>query len=183
MAAKQFNLNAGQLAERRSLLTVVEWKETVGTTEETFREILGTRTPDSSIDYNTDIETSTDVRGITYTDVNKTEPQQSFDPFMVMGGSRLGALLNDIRKRNAYTELNQFTVYVITAFIGDAQNGYEAEKHEGCTIEYQSLGGDTRVNFPITLHFSNSANGKGQPQTGTVDKLGDDFVFTPDVTV
>lgn len=183
MAAKQFNLNQDQLAERKLLITCVEWKETVGTTQETFREILGKRTPDSSIDYNPDMETSTDILGITYTDMNKTEPQQSFDPFMVMGGSRLGALLNDIRRRNAYTELNQFTVYVITAFIGDSSNGYEAEKHENCTIEYQSMGGDSRVNFPIVLHFSNSAAGKGQPQTGKVDKLSDDFVFTPDVSI
>ena len=70
MAVTQFNLKNGQRAERKLLITVAEWYE--GTTE--VREILGTRTPDSSIDYQSDVETSTDVRGINYTDVNKTQP-------------------------------------------------------------------------------------------------------------
>lgn len=178
MAVQQFNLNNGQRAERKLMLTVVEWTE--GTTTE--REILGTRTPDSSIEYNADIQTETDVRGITYTDVNKTQPQQDFDPFLVLGGSKLGAKLNDIRRRNALSELSQFTAYVITAFIGTA-GAYEAEKHEGCTIVYTAMGGDANVNFPISLYYSNSCDGKSRPGTGTVDKLAEDFVYTADATV
>ena len=139
------------------------------------REILGTRTPDSSIEYNPDIETSTDVRGINYTDINKTQPQQDFDPHLVLGGAKLGAKLNDIRRRNAVSELSQFTLYIITAFIGDETNGYEAEKHTGCTITYNSIGGDSNVNFPISIYFSNVIT------TGKVDKLSDDFEFTADV--
>ena len=179
MAINQFNLANGQRAARKQLITVAEWTE--GTT--VMREILGTRTPDSSIEYNPDTETSTDVRGITYTDVNKTEPQQDFDPYLVLGGSTLGAKLNDIRKRNALTELNQFTVYVITGYIGNSTSGYEAEKHENCTILYTALGGDANVNMPIEVHLSNYANGKSEPQIGTVDKLAEDFVFTPDASL
>lgn len=183
MAINQFNLRPGQRAERKLLLTVVEWEETNGTTTEQVREILGTRTEDSSIDYNADVKTSTDIRGINYTDVDKTQPQQDFDPFLVLGGSRLGALLNDIRRRNAVSELNQFKAYVITAFVGDSVNGYDAECHTNCTITYSSFGGDANVNFPISLYLSNDYNGSGKPQTGTVDKLSSDFVFTPDVSV
>lgn len=144
------------------------------------REILGTRTPDSSIEYNPDVETSTDIRGINYTDVNKTQPQQDFDPYLVLGGSKLGALLNDIRKRNALSELSQFMAYIITAFIGNETDGYEAERHDGCTILYNSIGGDSNVNFPISLYLSNNWEGSGKPSTGTVDKLSDDFEFTAD---
>ena len=171
MAINQFNLAAGQRAERKLLITVAEWTED-GTQ---VREILGTRTEDSSIEYNADITTSTDIRGFNYTDLEKTQPQQAFDPYLILGGSKLGAFLNDIRRRNAVSELNQFTMYIITAYIGDATNGYEAERHTGCTITYDSLGGDTKVNFPITVYFSNNS------VLGTVDKLSDDFVFTPDV--
>lgn len=169
MAATQFNLATGQRAERKLLITVAEWNE--GTSP--VREILGTRTEDSSIDYNPDIETTTDILGNNYTDLNKTQPQQDFDPYLVLGGSKLGALLNDIRRRNALSELNQFTVYIITAFVGS--NGtYAAEKHTDCSIIYNSIGGDVNVNFPISVYFSNKIT------TGTVDKLADDFVFTPD---
>ena len=179
MAVTQFNLPAGRRAERKLLITVAEWTEVTGTTTTTgtqVREILGTRTEDSSIEYNADIETTTDIRGINYTDLNKTQPQQAFDPFLILGGSKLGAFLNDIRRRNALSELGDFTMYIITAFVGSS-GAYEAEKHTGCTITYDSFGGDTNVNFPITVYFSNNIT------TGTVDKLSDDFVFTADVSV
>ena len=176
---KQFNLRDGQRAERKLLITVAEWEEPDGTTtgSEQVRELLGVRTEDSSIAYNPDIQDSTDILGNNYTDVNKTQPTQSFDPFLILGGSRLGAFLNDIRRRNALSELNQFTIYVITAFIGDSNAGYEAEKHTDCSITYDSMGGDSNVNFPITVHFSNKIT------TGTVDKLKSDFAFSADVTV
>jgi len=174
MAVTQFNLATGQRAERKLLITVAEWTEG---TNSTVREILGTRTEDSSIEYNADIATSTDIRGINYTDVNKTQPTQSFDPYLVLGGSRLGAFLNDIRRRNALSELNQFTIYIITLFIGDSTNGYEAEKHDDCTITYDSIGGDANVNFPITVHLSNKIT------TGTVDKIGPDLTFTADANI
>lgn len=165
----EFNLTKGKRAERKLLITVAEWTE--GSTQ--VREILGTRTEDSSIEYNADIETTTDILGINYTDINRTQPQQDFDPFLVLGGSKLGALLNDIRSRNAIAELNQFTMYIITAFVGTA-GSYAAEKHANCTIAYNSIGGDTNVNFPISVYFSNDIT------IGTVDKLADDFVFTAD---
>lgn len=168
MPIQDFNLSAGQRAERKLLITVAEWTE--DSTQ--VREILGTRTEDSSIDYNPDIETTTDILGINYTDLNRTQPQQDFDPYLILGGSRLGAKLNDIRRRNALSELSQFTVYIITAFVGDSTNGYAAEKHTNCTITYNSIGGDTNVNFPISVYFSNNIT------LGTVDKLADDFVFT-----
>lgn len=177
MAINQFNLANGQRAERKLLITVAEWTETTGTTPTQVREILGTRTEDSSIEYNPDIETSTDILGNNYTDVNRTQPEQGFDPYLILGGSKLGAFLNNIRKRNAVSELNQFTIYVITAFVGGSTTGYEAEKHTDCTITYDSFGGDSNVNFPITVHFSNKIT------NGTVDKLADDFVFTADTNV
>ena len=177
-AIKQINLNNGQRAERKLLITVAEWEEpqdgTTGT--EQVRELLGVRTEDSSIDYNPDIQESTDILGNNYTDVNKTQPSQAFDPFLILGGSRLGAFLNDIRRRNALSELSQFTIYVITAFVGTS-SAYEAEKHVDCSITYDSIGGDANVNFPITVHFSNKIT------TGTVNKLTADFAFSADASV
>ena len=173
MAVNQFNLAQHQRAERKLLMTVAEWVE--GTTTE--RELLGRRTEDSSIEYNADQSTSTDILGINYTDINKTQPQQDFDPYLILGGSKLGAKLNDIRKRNALSELSQFTLYIITGYVGNSTDGYEAEKHTNCTISYNSLGGDANVNMPISVYFSNEIT------NGTVDKLADDFVFTPSPTV
>lgn len=169
---KQFNLKKGQRAERKLLITVAEWTE--GETK--VREILGTRTEDSSIEYNPEITTSTDILGFNYTDIERTQPQQDFDPFLVLGGSKLGAYLNDIRKRNALSELQDFTMYIITAFVG-TDGAYEAEMQTGCTIAYTAMGGDANVNFPISVYYSNNTT------TGTVNKLADDFEFTPDVAI
>lgn len=177
MAVNQFNIaRTGQRAERKMLVTIAEWAEAgAGTSTTTKREILGTRTEDSSIDYNAEINTSTDIRGNNYTDVDKTQPQQDFDPYLILGGSKLGALLNDIRSRNALSELDQFTIYIVTMFVGSA-GAYAAEKHTDCTIAYNSIGGDTNVNFPISVYLSNKIT------RGTVDKIAEDFTFTPDVT-
>lgn len=169
MAVSPINLADGQRAERKLLVTVAEW----GGGGADNREILGTRTEDSSINYNSEIETTTDILGNNYTDLTKTQPEQEFNPYLILGGSKLGALLNDIRRRNAVSELQQFTMYIITAFTGTA-GAYECEKHDDCTITYDSIGGDVNVNFPITVHFSNKIT------TGTIDKIAPDFKFTPD---
>ena len=169
--ASKLNLKNGQRAQRKLLITVAEWGESASKS----REILGTRTEDSSIEFNADIATSTDILGITYTDVNKTEPQQSFDPFYILGGSELSeylttaALKNDI---NAYN--GAFDVYIITAFIGSTDTGYYAVKHTGCSIIPTGIGGDAFTNMPIEVHYSNNIT------EGTVDDFTKkDFVFTP----
>lgn len=180
MSIAQINLPNKQRAERKSLITVAEWYEAEGTSATPVREILGTRTEDSSIEYNVDIAQSTDIRGINYADVNKTQPQQDFDPYLILGGSKLAAFLNDKRRRNAVSELSNFTIYIITAYIGTS-GAYEAEVHDHCTITYNSLGGDANVNMPISVYLSNNYNDTGKPGTGTVDKLSDDFKFTLDV--
>lgn len=164
-----FNLNAGQVALRKTFITVAEWTE--GSTQ--MREILGTRTEDSSMELNADIETMTDVRGITYTDVNKTEPQQTFDPYLIIGDSDLAAYLTEAvlaNKIDAYT--NFFTIYQIAAFSGNTTNGYYAVKHANCSIIPTAIGGDAKVNMPIEIHFSNDIT------VGTVNKLSDDFAFS-----
>lgn len=215
MAVTQFNLPEGQRAERKLLVTVLEWNEytlttsepadwdtnftdyyekgangyikVTGTTAPTWaankyysatltRELCGTRTEDSSIEYNADIETTTDILGNNYTDMNKTQPEQTFDASPLRGGSPLQAKLNDIRRRNAVSELQQFTAYILTAYAGST-GALEAERHDGCSVTYDSIGGDTTINFPYTVHFSNKIT------TGTVDKIASDFTFTPDVTV
>ena len=145
---------------------------------EANREVLGTRVEDSSIELNAEIETMTDILGITYTDVNKTEPQQTLDPSNVIGGSKISAYLYDAVIHNRITDYSQvFNVYIISGFMGDATNGYETVMHSGCSIIPTSIGGSSYVQMPLEIHFSNNIT------SGTVNKLADDFEFTPDVTI
>lgn len=174
------NLATGARAQRKTLITVAEWTEGAGPTP--TREILGVRTEDSSIEFNPDVQTSTDILGTTYTDVNKTEPQQTFDPYFLIGGSTLGKYLFNAAIENNIAAYNgKFTIYVIAAFISETTGSapatvesYKAVKHSGCTIVPQSVGGDAYASMPIDVYFSNSIT------VGSVDKLGDEFVFTAD---
>ena len=168
----------GVRAKRKLLITVAAWGTPSSQPEiEPNREILGVRTEDSSIEFNPDIETSTDILGNNYTDVNKTEPQQDFDPFTLIGGSALGeylanaALENDI---DAYQ--NAFTIYIIEAFVTSSSptTTYKAVKHTNCSIIPTAIGGDTYINMPLEVHLSNNIT------KGTVDKLTNDFTFTAD---
>ena len=67
MPVSPINLPTHQRAPRKLLITVAEWTD--GSTQK--REVLGRRTEDSSIAYTADIETTTDILGINYTDVNR----------------------------------------------------------------------------------------------------------------
>lgn len=178
--ALAYNLQDGQRAERKTLITVVEFTPLGASTTE--RELLGTRVEDSAIEYNADIETTTDILGNNYSDMTKTQPEQSFDPSPVVGGSKFQLWLNDKRRRNALSELSGLTIYIITSFMtdgtpGDGDGKYACEKHDDCSVTYDSIGGETNVDFPYTIHYSNKIT------TGTVDKLTKDFVFTADTTV
>lgn len=167
------NLPDGQRAERKTLITVAEWTDSTGTSSTQKREILGKRVEDSSVEFNADIATVTDILGITYTDVNKTEPVQSFDPFNIIGGSDLASYLTEAALSNDITKYNNvFTIYIIAAFSGSS-SAYFAVKHTGCSIIPTSIGGDAYVGMPIEVHYSNNIT------KGTVDKLADDFEFTP----
>lgn len=167
-------LTDGQRAQRKLLITVAEWATGENTT---VKELLGVRTPDSSIEFNPDIQKSTDILGTTYTDVEKTEPQQTFDPHYIIGGSALdeymvkAALKNDIDKFNGV-----FTIYVIAAFMDSGSgttHAYYTVKHEGCTILPTSVGGEAYTGMPLEVHYSNKIT------EGTVDALTDSMEFTP----
>ena len=174
LAEKTLNLKTGQRAQRKTLITVAEWSEG----ETTKRQILGARTEDSSIELNPDIQVSTDILGITYTDVNKTEPQQDFDPLYVMGGSPLAEYLTDAMLANKIDNYNNvFSVYIIAAFINNgtaetAPTKYYAVCHAGCSIIPTAIGGDAYTNMPVEVHYSNNIT------VGEVDKLSDDFIFS-----
>lgn len=169
-----FSLNANQKAERKLLVTAVN----TGTTNEPVWTVIGAGVEDSAIELNPDVETITDILGISETTVNKLEPSQDFEPMTIRGGNPLLFTLNDIIERNALSELTQFEVLIIKAFINEGTEekpAYRAEKHVGCTITPQSLGGSSYVDMPVNIAYSNDKT------LGTVNayKAKDTIEFTP----
>lgn len=172
--ASEFNLNLNQKAERKLLVTAVN----VGTSDKPEWEVIGAGVEDSSIELNPDVSTTTDILGITETDVNKVEPKQSFEPYTIRGGSKLAFILFDIYQRKAWSELANFDVLLMYGFLDGATEGtFAAEKQTGCTIAPSSIGGSAHVDMPIEIDFSNNST------RGTVNKLkGTDIAFTETVT-
>ena len=172
--AKQFNLKDGQKAERKLLVTAVNVGDSItkgsGTPE---WQIIGVGVEDSSIEYNPDTETITDILGITETTVNKLETSQTLEPMTVRGGSKLAVKLYNQIKYNRVSEFSMYEVMQIHAYVG-TDGAYEAEVHKNCTITPQSLGGDAYVDMPIDINYSNDK------VHGTVDnyKYGSTITFT-----
>lgn len=175
----------GDRYQRKYLVTIARW----GTGNAQKTEILGIRTEDSSIEFNLDSETTTDIRGISYTDVNKTEPQQDFDPYFIRNGSDLGKYLAAAALKNDYNKYNVFDVYIVAMFLDDTGNfnnsidekstkgGWYTVKHKNSSIIPTSIGGDSYVNMPIEVHFSNDI------EEGTIDKIDKEFKFSTTLSV
>jgi hypothetical protein len=155
--ATAFNLATGQKAERKLLVTCVNVGDSVTQTSGTPEwEIVGVGVEDSTIDFNPDTETTTDILGITETTVNKLETSQSLEPMTVRGGSKLALKLYNQVKYGRLSELSMYEVMIISAFVNGSSSGtYEAEVHKNCTLTPQSIGGSSYVDMPIDINYSN----------------------------
>ena len=172
--ATVFNLKDGQKAERKLLVTAVNVGDSISSGSGTPEwQIIGVGVEDSSIEYNPDTETITDILGITETTVNKLETSQTLEPMTVRGGSKLAIKLYNQIKYNRVSEFAMYEVMQIHAYVG-TDGAYEAEVHKNCTITPQSLGGDAYVDMPIDINYSNDK------VHGTVDnyKYGSTITFT-----
>lgn len=153
MSNTDFNVGAGVKAARKLLRTYVNVGE--GSSPEWF--LVGSGIEDSSIELNPNTETLTDITGVTTTDVTKWEPNQSFEPFTVKGGSKLAFILHQIWLDKTPEKLSQFDVLVCYNYVGNETNGYDAELQKNCTINITSIGGSAYVDMPIEISFSNDS--------------------------
>lgn len=166
--ATDFNVGAGVKATRKLLMTYVDVSDS-GTPE---WELVGRGVEDSSIELNPNTETTTDILGITETAVTKWEPNQSFDPNTVKGGSKLNYKLHEIWQNKTPELLSKFNVLIVYAYIGETNN-FEAEMQKNCTINITSIGGSAYVDMPIEISLSNDS------VKGTVSIADGVPTFTP----
>jgi len=177
--ASAFNLQDNQKAERKLLVTAVNVGDSISDTSAGSSpewQIVGVGVEESSIEFNPDTETVTDILGITETTVNKFETAQSLEPMTVRGGSKLAVKLYNQVKYNRMSEFSMYEVMQIHAYVG-TEGSYEAEVHKNCTLTPQSLGGSSYIDMPIDINFSNDK------VHGTVNayKYGSTITFTPTV--
>lgn len=173
--ATAFNLQTNQKAERKLLVTAVNVGDSITETGGSpVWQVVGAGVEDSSIEFNPDTETITDILGVTETTVNKFETSQDLDPMTVRGGSQLAVKLYNQIKYNRLSEFAMYEVMQIHAYVG-SDGAYEAEVHKNCTLTPQSIGGSAYVDMPINIAYSNDK------VHGTVNsyKYSDTITFTP----
>lgn len=146
----EFNLTANQKADRKLEMHFVN----VGTSDTPDWEILGRGVEDASMSFNHDVSQIVDILGISDTEVSPAKLQLDLDPVNIRGGQKLSAKILDIERRNAISELSNFEVLNVHAYLGET-GSHLAEVHKNCTIVPQSLGGSTYVGMPLNVHLSN----------------------------
>lgn len=155
LVASTPDANKNQRLERKNLVTIVEWEDASG---KSHAQIMGARVEDSAVEFNPDMETITDILGQTYTDVNKTEPQQDME-FNLLSNSELGAYMSqNALENNILAYNNIFNVYLVFTSLRDAVEEvteYYAVKHEQCSIIPTNIGGSSWVTMSVEVHFSN----------------------------
>src|SRR5699024_494705 len=103
-------------------------------------ELQGRGVEDASIEYNMDVEQTTDILGRTDTKIGAAMPQMNLDPNTLRVGQKLNAKLVDIMRRGAVSELSTFKVLIVYAFLSAAGNGpYEADTYDNCSLVPTSM--------------------------------------------
>ncbi|MBS6447519.1 MAG: hypothetical protein KH382_08000 [Clostridiales bacterium] len=155
-------------AKRKTLAHYVN----IGTEAAPEWELLGYKVEDSSIEYNWEIETVTDIRGVTSSDVQKSEPSQSMDGSVMNKNSEFLQELNRIAIRGAYEELTLFEMMTVYGFMRNEADACLAVREKNCTITPDSIGGSGTVGFPYTINYSNDKT------YGTVPEITANPTFT-----
>ncbi len=168
-AATDFNTGAGVKAPRKLLRTYVD----VGSASTPEWFLVGSGVADSAMELNPTTTTTTDILGITVTEVEKWEPKQTLDPHTVKGGSKLAFMLHEIWVNKTPELLSQFKILTVYKYVGTETDGYEAELQENCTINITKIGGSAYVDMPIEISYSNDST------KGTVTFADDVPTFTP----
>lgn len=137
--------------------------------------VIGYKITSSTLEFNPDVETGTDINGRNFGSVNKFEPSQTFEPHRLTAGE-LGALGEKLIHYFRYKEMDKFSQFqciLIYGFLG-TEGKYHADLYSKCTITPSSIGGEMWTEMPFDVTFG------GDVTHGYVNKLIDVVTFTPE---
>lgn len=158
--------------KRNMLACAIDVSETGDTPEYV---VVGYKIDSSTLDFNADVETGTDINGRAFSSVNKLELSQTFDPHRLTGGElgKLGEKLINYVIDNNIEMFSNFKVVIVYGFLESPTPGqYVARMYDKCTVVPQSLGGDLWTDMPFDVNFG------GNVTKGTADGLIDTIKFT-----
>lgn len=135
-------------------------------------ELQGGRIEDMSLEMNPNVETVTDVTGMTETTLDKYEKQTSVSPYYAKRDSKMAAwLYNVVRDEKTLSDVEK-TFCVVNIFAG-SDGAYDAWTQKG-VVAVQSFGGDTKgLQIPYNIHWI------GEKVFGTAAISNGTMTFTP----
>ena len=135
-------------------------------------ELQGGRIEDMSLEMNPNVETVTDVTGVTETTLDKYEKQTSVSPYYAKRDSKMAAwLYNVVRDEKTLSDVEK-TFCVVNIFAG-SDGAYDAWTQKG-VVAVQSFGGDTKgLQIPYNIHWI------GEKVFGTAAISNGTMTFTP----
>lgn len=135
-------------------------------------ELQGDKVEDMSLELNPNVETITDVTGVTTTVLDKYEVQTSVGTYRAKRDSKFGAILYDIVKEKKILSDVERAFLCVNLFSG-TDGKYDAWTQKA-VVAVQSYGGDTKgLNIPYNIHW------EGERTHGTAAIADGKVTFTP----
>lgn len=168
MADITFNTAEGRTIEREMLALYLN----TGTASTPVWSPIGKRVTDSSIEFDWNAETSTDIFGDSYTSVRKPQATQTFDPWELDAGEAAQLRIwNDAIKDKDITKMSNYDVLLVHLYAGTANTAMFAERYTSSTIVPTGLGGEGggTLGMPIDVSFGGTrATGTAAISNGVV---------------
>lgn len=135
-------------------------------------ELQGSRIEELSLEMNPNIETVTDVTGVTDTVLDKYEKQTSVSPYYAKRDSKMAAwLYNVVREEKTLSDVEK--IFCCVNIFAGADGKFDAWTQKA-VVAVQSYGGDTKgLQIPYNLHWI------GEKTFGTAAIANGVLTFTP----
>lgn len=160
MADTTFNTGADVTLDRELMLAYLN----TGTGSTPVWSPLGKRVPDSSLELDWSVETSKDILGNTWGDMQKPVVTQTFDPWNITAGDVAAVRLWNLAiKDHDVANLSAQDVLIVHCYAGTAETAMFAERYPSSAIAVTGLGGEGggRLSMPIEITYG------GERETGT----------------
>lgn len=174
MPGYTFNTPAGETIARELLIAYLN----TGTDSSPTWSPLGSRTTDSSEEFDWSSESNKDILGNTRTTMKKPIVKQTFDPLPLDGGDAAIKKIHQLavieQNAQALCNLDMMIAHFYTTDSGESAGSF-AERYDACSVENTGLGGEGggNIGMPITVTYG------GTRTIGTVTKgTGGSVSFT-----
>lgn len=170
-----FNVPEGETIARELLIAYLN----TGTEASPVWSPIGTRTTDSSEEFDWSEEDFQDILGNTYSSMKKPIITQTFDPWPLSGGDAAQEKIYQLAivEQNAQALTNQDMMigHWYTTDKGNEAASF-AERYKSCKVKPSSLGGEggSNIGMPVDVTYG------GERTVGTVNKgMGGVVSFSP----